>query len=242
MDAGRPLPHRPKATPHRAAGAGAVLRRAGQFVALAILAACARDDGDWIADLDSPDPHTRGLAAIALALQSPEASAPALPVLLDTIDRSDAGLEREAAHALVLVGGHHVDALIDELLGDPLMTEHRRGALMNALVMAGPPAASLVVRRLGTDARELAGPLGEVLLGIGAPGAPALAELLDASPDPAVRRFAAFLLLRLGPGARAARAALERAASAEDTELAGIARQALANLRSGPGAARGGPR
>jgi hypothetical protein len=242
VDAGRLRTPRPKALPRRAAGIGAAVRQLGRLLALGLLAACARDDRDWIADLDSPDPHTRGLAAIALALESPGASDPALRVLLDTIDRSDAGLEREAAHALVLAGGHHVDALIDELVRDPLMTEDRRGAIMNALVMAGPPAAPVVVRRLGTDARELAGPLGEILLGIGAPGAPALAELLDGSPDPAVRRFAAFLLLRLGPGARAARPALERAASAEDAELAGMARQALENLRSSQGAARGGPR
>jgi HEAT repeat protein len=201
-----------------------------RLLPLLLVVGCARSDEAWIADLSSPDAHVRGLAAIALAVQSPESAQPALPVLLETIDRSRAGLEREAAHALVLSGAHHVEALLDALVADPLMTEHRRGAILNALLNAGPHAAPAVARRMAGDARDLAGPLGEVLVGIGGPSALPLGELLEGSQDPAVRRYAAFLLLKLGPRAAAARPALERAADDPDPELAGVAAQALRAL------------
>lgn len=194
---------------------------------LLLATGCARSDEAWIADLDSTDPHVRGLAAIALAVQSPASARPALPVLFESIDRSRAGLEREAAHALVLAGAHHVEALIDALVADPLMTDHRRGAILNALLNAGPRATATIARRMMGDARDQAAPLGEVLVGIGSPSAMPLAELLDGAQDPAMRRYAAFLLLQLGPRAQAARPALERAATDADPELAAVAAQAL---------------
>lgn len=218
----------------------AVRLRSATWVLLALAAsACAKSDEDWRADLGSKDPYVRGLAAIGLGLQSPRAAAPALPILFETIDRSQTRLEAEAAHVLVLIGPEHIEALLDELVTNPLMTDQRRGAILNALANAGPKAAAPITRRLAGEGRAQAGDLGEVLLGIGAPAVPAIAGLLEAEGDPAPRRFAAFLLVKLGPQARAARPALERALASDDAELREVAEQALRGLGSAPRRAAG---
>lgn len=218
------------------------IRGAGLLLA-AFATGCARSDASWEEDLRSPDPHARGLAAIALAMQAAADSPAFLPVLLETIDHPGAGLEQEAAHALVLSGRHHIDALVDALVREPLMSDDRRGAIQNALVSSGPGAAPLLTARLATDARELGPVLGEVLIGLGESSAPPLAELVgDGQADPNLRRFAAFVLLKLGPRAGAARPALEAAATGPDPELAEVARQALRALDSRRSSGRGGPR
>lgn len=206
----------------------------------ALLCACAKSDERWIAELDSPDPYVRGMAAIGLALQSPREAGPALPVLFETVDRSDVGLEQEAAHVLSLVGPHQVEGLLAELVRDELMSEHRRGAILNALVGAGQAAVAPIVVCLQGPGRELAGHLGDVLLQIGEPSVPALAGMLEGSGDPALQNFAAFLLGKLGPRARAAAPALERALGSADPGVREMADRALDAV--GRGGSSRGPR
>jgi len=204
------------------------------LVALALtLAACAKGEADWRAELDHPDPYVRGLAAIGLSLEAPEASAPALPVLFESIDRSGGGLERSAAHALQLVGPLHVEVLLQELVEEELMSQDRRGAIMNALVGAGAVAAAPIVRCLKGPGRGRAGDLGDMLLGIGEPAVGPLAELLETSEDHALQNFAAFLLGKFGPRARVAVPALERAARSQDAGVREVARKALASIVGG---------
>lgn len=204
------------------------------LAALALtLAACAKGEADWRAELDDPDPYVRGLAAIGLSLEVPEASAPALPVLFESIDRSGGGLERASAHALQLVGPLHVEVLLQELVEEELMSEDRRGAIMNALVGAGASAAGPIVRSLQGPGRGRAGDLGDLLLAIGEPAVPALVELLETSEDHALQNFAAFLLGKFGPRARAAVPALERASRSPDAGVREVARKALGSIVGG---------
>ena len=154
----------------------AVSRHAsGRVLGLALaaplfLAACAKSDADWAADLASPDPYVRGLASIGWAVQSPRTSGPALDVLLETIDRSEVGLERPAAAALQVAGPHHVDALLAALTGPTFLTDDRRGAILNALVTAGDAAVPAIVTCLQGPGREHAAELAEVLRQIGPSG------------------------------------------------------------------------
>ena len=135
-------------------------------------AGCAKGETEWTADLSSPDPYVRGLASIGWAVQSPRTAAPALDTLLETIDRSEVGLERAAAAALQVAGPHHIEALLAALTGDAFLTQDRRGAILNALVTAGAPAAPAIVRSLQGKGREHAGELSEVLRRIGPPARP----------------------------------------------------------------------
>ena len=204
---------------------------------LLLALACARAPEAWQRDLASPDPFVRGLAAIGLSVDAPGHVEVFLPELLAAIDRPDVGLERAAAAALVRVGGAGAGAFVDELRADPLMSADRRGALMNAIVAGGPDAVEPIVGCLrgaaGTLGGSLVGDLGDLLLHIGPPAAPALARMLDEEADLRLRRYAAFLLLRLGPAARAAQDVLERAARAEDPELRRVATEALGAVRTG---------
>ena len=136
-----------------------------------VFAGCAKGEAEWAADLGSPDPYVRGLASIGWAVQSPRTADPALDVLLETIDRSEVGLERAAAAALQVAGPHHVEALLTALTGEAFLTEDRRGAILNALVNAGATAVPAIARCLQGPGREHAGELGEVLRRIGPPGA-----------------------------------------------------------------------
>lgn len=197
-------------------------------LSLVLCLACAKTDAEWTRDLHGPDPFVRGLAAIGLGLQSPRRAGPALPTLLKTVDHSDVGLEREAARVLSHVGPYHVEALLEELVRDELMTRHRRGAILNALVSAGPAAPEPIVACLRRPGHGLAGDLGEVLLSIGEPAVPALVELLSGAVETPLRTFAAYLLGRLGPRAHAAEPALRAACSSPDAGLRDTARQALA--------------
>jgi HEAT repeat protein len=192
--------------------------------------ACAKSDAQWVHELEDRDPYVRGLAAIGLSLQSPRSARPALPVLLETIDRPGVGLGKEAAHVLSLVGVHEVEPLLAALVEDELMSEHRRGAILNALVATGPAAAGPVVRCLQGPGRELAGDLGDVLLAIGEPALPSIVALLATEDDFALQNFAAFLLGKLGPRARAGAPALERALASPDAGVRSAAQAALRSL------------
>lgn len=204
-----------------------------------VCAACARSDDEWRGDLKNPDPHVRGLAAIGLSLQAPRAAEAALPVLLKTIDRSDVGLEREAARALSLLAPEHVEWLLEELVGNSLISSDRRGAMLNALVASGAKAAGPIVVCLQGPGRDVADQLGEVLLQIGAPAVPSLVQLLASPDDFSLQNYAAFLLGKLGPRARGARPALEEALNSPDKGVRRAARGALQAMGRGRGASKG---
>lgn len=201
------------------------------LVLIGLCAACAKSDARWEADLASSDPFVRGVAAIGLALQSPENAGAAVPVLLRTVDRSDVGLEQEAAQVLTHVGRHHVPLLLDNLVDDELMSLDRRGTILNTLVLAGPEACTPIVDCLRGRGKHLVGDLGDVLLSIGVPSVPAILVMLTEEPDPRLQNFAAYLLGRLGPPARLALPALAEAArSAADTGVREAAAAAIARI------------
>lgn len=203
------------------------LRAACLLLGCQLMGACAQSDAAWVADLQDPDAYVRGIASIGLGLQSPQAAGPALPVLLETVDRSEVGLEREAAAVLSHVGAFHVDALLHHLTSDGFLTEDRRGAILNALVAAGDRAPAAIVDCLRGPGRDQAVDLGDVLLLIGPASVPAVSELAAASDDTAMQHFAIFLLARLGPGAREAVPVLQAALDSPDPGVQDAARQAL---------------
>lgn len=202
------------------------------LVLVLLCSACARTNAAWTEDLSSPDPFVRGVAAIGLGLQAPLDCGAAIPVLLRTIDRSDVGLEAQAADVLAHVGQYHIPQLLTNLVDDELMSVDRRGTIKNALVLAGPEACDQIIACLRAGGSHLVGDLGDVLLSIGTPSVPAIARMLTEEPDPRLQNFAAYLLGRLGPGARAALPALAEAAqSATDAGVRDAARIALLKIQ-----------
>lgn len=206
---------------------------------LALCVSCGKSDEAWRADLQDPDPFVAGLAAIGLTLQNPGAADAAIPVLLETVDRSEVGLEREAAQALYFAGPHHVDLLLRNIVEDELMSFDRLGTIKNSLVGAGPVAAGPVVNCLAGPGRERAGDLGEILLGIGDPSVPPLIQLLESRADTKLKNYTAFLLGNLGPRARPALPALQRNLNTEDAELKAALQRAIARIK---GSSTGGGR
>jgi|GEM_PF-2338772 len=214
-------------------GSCKVPRGAALFLLVLLLTGCARTDDEWRRDLASEDPFVRALGAIGLGVEAPREAGAAVPELLLTIDRPDLGLEREAAWVLVHVGPHHVPLLLEELVTNPLMSDDRRGAILNALQAAGPAVAPKLVACLRGPGPFLAGELGEVLVALGEPAVPAIASMLDEEEDVRLRLFAAFLLGRLGPLAGSGLPALRRAAESSDPELREAARVAIAAVAGG---------
>ncbi len=159
-------------TPHdrlssaRTLGCTASVRVAAVLLALAG-SSCARGDERWVLDLADRDPFVRALAAIALCEQAPARSSLALPVLLETIDRAELGLEPVAAAQLERIGPRVVDELLSHLVREEFMTSDRRRAVIAALIAAGPAAVPSVVAAVRGPARPLAGELGVVLVQIG---------------------------------------------------------------------------
>jgi len=204
-------------------------------VALALLTttlACAKSDEQWKEDLRSEDPFVRGMAAIGLCLQSPQAAEPALPVLLRTIDRTDVGLEVEAARVLAHIGRFHVQALLEHLVENELISADRRGSIQNALVQAGSEAPGPIIACLRGEGAFLVGDLGDVLLSIGEPSVPAIVEMLREGPDARLQYFAAFLLGKLGRSAQSALPALRASLSSPDDELRNVAQQAIHSIEN----------
>lgn len=226
-------------TPHdrlssaRTLGCTASVRVAAVLLALAG-SSCARGDERWVLDLADRDPFVRALAAIALCEQAPARSSLALPVLLETIDRAELGLEPVAAAQLERIGPRVVDELLSHLVREEFMTSDRRRAVIAALIAAGPAAVPSVVAAVRGPARPLAGELGVVLVQIGEPSVGALLELLADRGDPQLQIHAAWLLGRLGPRAAAALPALRTSLLAPDAGVRGAAAEALAQIESRP--------
>jgi hypothetical protein len=222
---------------------GAALLRGAQRCALLLLAllagACARSDEQWLADLDSADPFERALAAMALCERSPEHAARAVPVLLETVDRSDVGLEREAAQALVRAAPRAAEALVASLFSDEFMTADRRSAALAALASSGAVGAEAIVAALRGSSRARTGEVAVLLVRIGAPSAPALAALLAEGGPSELQGYAAYVLGQMGPAARAALPALEAARSHPDPAVRNAVLEALQRVQASPATQRG---
>jgi len=206
---------------------GRSLRASVLALSCLLLHGCARSDLAWTVDLTSPDPYVRSLASIGLGLQAPQDAAPAIPVLLETVDRSELGLQRPAAKLVSSLGAAHTDQLLEILVAEEFMTEDRRGAILNALVTAGATASGSIVRCLRGPGREQAGFLGDTLLLIGEPAVPAISELAASTDDIPLQHFAIFLLARLGQKARASLPILKAALTSPDPGVRQITRQAI---------------
>ena len=203
------------------------LKLSALALACLVFHGCTRSEHSWTADLTDPDPYVRSLASIGLELQAPRDAAPAIPVLLETIDRSELGLQRPAAELINYLGVAHTDQLLQILATEEFMTEDRRGAILNALVTAGAKAAGPIVRCLQGPGRAQAGDLGDALLLIGEPAVPAISELAASPDEPSLQHFAIFLLARLGQKARASLPILKAALDSPDPGVRQIARQAI---------------
>lgn len=199
---------------------------------LGLLASCGKSSGEWAAELTSRDPFVRGMAAIGLGMQDPANAKAALPVLLKTIDRSDVGLEQQAAQVLFMMGPFHVPSLLQMMVDDPLMSFDSMGTIKNALVAAGPKACDSIIECLSGPGLQLAGDLGDILLGIGPAALPSLIQLLQQGEQARLQNFAAFLIGKMGPQARTAIPALQQATKSEDQGLRESAMRALTQVQS----------
>lgn len=201
--------------------------------------ACARSDEQWLADLDSADPFARAVAAMALCDQAPEHAALAVPVLLETVDRSDVGLEREAAQALTRIAPRAAEALVASLIGDEFMTTDRRAAALGALSAAGANGAEAIVAALRGAGRAQSGDLAVLLVRIGAPSVPALTELLADDEQSELRGFAATVLGQLGTAAQEAIPALQAAREHPDAAVRRAVLDALQRIEESAPTRRG---
>jgi HEAT repeat protein len=181
-------------------------------LALATLfAGCARSDEDFIGDLSDRDPFVRALAAIAIAEQAPDRTTRALPVLLETIDRSELRLARPAADAIKRAGPYVVPELLAAVSRDPFLTLERRAAILEALAAVGEPAIPLLIASMRDLDAESKRELGLVLARIGRPALDPMIAVLTQDSDPSMRSAAALVLGEMGPQARNAMGALAAA-------------------------------
>ena len=194
-----PIAHGP-----RRPGARAPLRLA----ALALLvAACAKSEAAWRAELDDPDPFARGLAAIALSEIAPERSGDAALALVRVAQGARTTLRTPARRALARIGRHEPRALVDALRLADLDKSERR-MLAQTLAVVGEPAIEPLARAMRDPGKSNARELGLVLVEIGEPAVPALAAQLDPANPAGARAAAAWMIGRIGPAADAALPAL----------------------------------
>jgi HEAT repeat protein len=216
------------------------VRPSAVALAVALVAGgCARSEEQWLADLDSADPFVRAVAAMALCDVAPEHAARAVPVLLETVDRSDVGLERQAARQLARIAPRAAEPLIASLLGDEFMTSDRRSAALAALTASGANGARAIVAALRGSGREHAADFAVVLVRIGAASVPALVELLAEADKPELQRYAAFVLGQFGPAAHAAIPALQAQREHADLAVRSAVLEALARITADQPTQRG---
>ena len=159
----------------------------------------AADVSYWINELSGPEPQRRAAAAEALAQMGREA--------------------RPAAVTLVRAAG-------DE---DESVCEWASAALEELGAPASEDIEPLVelIRDRSSDCGYWAVTLLGRLEDRAAPAVDALVWALASHPQTAVRQRAAWALGKLGPGAKSAAAALEKAAAGDDARLARLAQRAL---------------
>jgi len=221
----------------RSAGAWRVCALLGMI--LLVAPGCTRSDASWVADLSHPDPFARALAAFALSKQAPERAPTVVPVLLETVDRSELALGDAATLALVEIAPHAIDELLHNLVADEFMTTDRRQAIMTALLNVGPAVVRPVIACVAGVGRALAPDLGQLLVQTGPPAAAPLAEILRTSDDQELRGFALLQLVRLGAGARSVLPVLEELRSTANVQFAAALTEAIGRIRASSAAGRG---
>lgn len=213
-----------------------IVRPRPPFVALLLLlAACAKSDERFGEELADRDPFVRALAAIALVEQAPgrpELRVRALPILLETVDRSELGLGAPAAAALARAGGVLAPALLEILARGEFMTLERRAAVLDALAAAGELAIPGILDAMRGADVERRRALGLVLVRIGPPSVGPLVRVLIEDPDASMRGTAALLLGEIGPPARNALTALAAALERDDGGVALAAAHALPRINA----------
>lgn len=209
------------------------MRLTALLMLLALLVGCSRSEQRWRRSLADPDPFERALAALALVRIAPQRAVDALPVLLETTDRTELELGEAAQSALVRLAPFAPEALITAWLGDPLATEARRRALTTALRAAGPRTAIPLAAAARGVGIPRARPALALLSTLGEAGVLSLASLALETSDPRLADAAAQELLSLGPAARAALPVLRSAARSATTATRGRAAQLLRALAGG---------
>jgi HEAT repeat protein len=210
------------------------LERFARLVGATLLAlasaGCARSAERWGADLDSDDPFVRALAAIALCEVAPERGPRILPVLLETVDRTDLELQPQARAALARVAPHCLENLVRELIANEFMTLDRRAAVVGALASTGEQGADVLLAAVRGTGLARAGGLAQVLAALGLPSVRPLAEFLASERDPELQAFAARTLGAIGPRAGAAMPALRAASTSSDPSVHAAAQEALQRI------------
>ncbi len=156
-----------------------------------------------------------------------------IAALLRRLSATNADERAEAAEALCRAGEAASAAAADLVRACGDADDRVREWAAAALEELGPPPpdATKNLAELAGSSDPLVAYWAVTLLGrTGASAASAatlLAGLVDAAADMAVRQRAAWALGKIGPGARAARDALTRAAGNSDPRLARLAAEAL---------------
>jgi HEAT repeat protein len=205
----------------------------GILVVLSVSGACAKSDARFTEELSDRDPFVRAMAAIALVEQAPERSQRALPILLETVDRSELRLQPQASAALAKAGARLVPELLASLARDEFMTLERRAAVQSALVAAGEPAIPSIVQAMREQESFRRRELGLVLARIGHPSVGPLVQILSKDPDASMRGAAALVLAEIGTPARNALSALTLALANDVGAVALAAAHAMPRIDPG---------
>ena len=216
-------------------------RKAVQRGAAAQLVRFSRTHPELVAALTKkladPDPRVRWTAAFTLSQLDLPTPSP-LPVLIENLGHDESDLRWAAATAVLRLAAHH-PPVIEELrrLAGAGNAVQRRMALycLRDLAQAGPDAQAVYLTSLSDldSGVRLAGLscLGKLKLASSEAGK-ALLRLVEADPDPGVRRSAAVTLGQLGDAAPTVLEVLTRAAQSDDTGLRKAAAGALEKLRA----------
>ncbi len=161
---------------------------------------------------------------------------PDIQALVASLSSQDTAARVEAAEALCRAGADAAPAAVALVRACGDDDDQVREWAVAALEELGPPPAAAIADLipLAGDGHPLVAYWATTLLGrsgVAAAAATAtLAASLDAGRDPAVAERSAWALGKIGPGAVAAKPALERAAAASAPRLARLAKEALAAI------------
>jgi len=165
-----------------------------------------------------------------------EGSDPEMATLIEQLASGDVEQRAAAAERLSREGEAAVPAAVALVTACGDTDDRVRESAVAALEDLGPPANEAIgpLIKLVRSPDPLAAYWAVTLLGRAgqdaASAATVLAECLDSPADISVRQRAAWAVGQIGPPAGSARAAIERAAAADDSRLARLAKEALAAI------------
>jgi len=178
--------------------------------------------------LREQDPGMRETAARILADIGPQASQ-AVPELVNALNDSDRGVRVQAAITLGEIGPQATDAVpaLFEALKDPKTYEASMRALEKIGIDSKVAIPELIEALKYEDLRTYAA---QGLLDIGPETIPELIRALEGEYGP-VRAYAAWILGKMGPDAKAAIPALTEALWDRDKQVRGTAQWALQEIK-----------